>query len=481
MLLDKDNPHNIKYKRYSFDLYRQLKNDPTVGVGCPGIKEIAFNKGRVPKQTPVGFNDPVSQDKINDCVSYCRNDVMELIDIFKDKREFFETIFYLHDNYGFKLTQTAASNIDRLFYHQEKPFIDLPKWRKALARVIREIMLYDTITLDSREGGIHGAEPSCRYTNAYNLDVASQYPSIIINFGLLGEQTELFKRMRDERLRIKKSDPVAAGGLKIILNTCYGVLNGDKGYFKMEHKDAGTFVCIYGQYSICTLMLSLLKAGATIIQINTDGVMFKGIDESTINDIVKKWESDFSMLLELDKVETVIQKDVNDYVAVLGDGKIKTKGGDLGNSLGRRTYKKNKSIVMDKMVLNILLGRPIMETIEPYDYARFLRPTKLFPTIRFGDRYLQEGVVVLPWDESGDIVIKVKPSGEESRFTNIVNAISYNKHLKVPESVVKACQQVALDKVYGRYKKNGELYATSTPWIENKELKDFFMDLLALS
>ena len=44
----------------------------------------------------------------------------------------------------------------------------------------------------------------------------------------------------------------------------------------------------------------------------------------------------FSMQLELDMIDKVIQKDVNNYVAMFANGKVKTKGGDLGNSQGRR-------------------------------------------------------------------------------------------------------------------------------------------------
>ena len=472
---------NIRYRRYSFDVLRQLKNDPTVGVGCPGLKEIDFNLGNLPVQSPVPFDKPVPADKIQEVIDYCTNDVKVLRDIFNNKRTFFDSLFHLHDNYGFKLTKTSASNIDDLFQHTHKPVVDLDSMRKALNKVLQEILIYDTIAVVSGEGGVHGAEPSCMYENVINLDVASQYPSIIINLGLLGEKTDLFKRMRDERLKIKKSDPIASGGLKIVLNTCYGVLNGDQGYFKMEHKDAGVMVCLYGQYSICSLMLELLKHGATIIQINTDGVMFTGLENQDLDNIIQDWQLKFNMTLELDSISKVIQKDVNNYVAVFENGYVKTKGGDLGNALGRRSYKKNTSIVIEKMIYNLLLDRPIEKDIVHYDYARFLRPTEKYPTIRMGAQYLTEGVVVLPWEvENGFEIVKVKPTGEESRFTNITYCQPYCRDFPIPWDVRAGYIRTALEKVYGRYRKDGQPYSNSNSWVKDKNKKDFYEELLDL-
>lgn len=477
---------SIKYKRYSFDLMRQMKNDPSVGVGCPGLKEIAFNKGRNPKQTPIPFDKPLSDAVLPLAVEYCENDVDETIDIFKDKQDFFETLFFLQENYGFKHTQTSAANIDRLFSHTQKPFVDLPKWREQLDRVLLDLELrYDTIEVMSGDGGVHGAEPSCEYRDVFNLDVTSHYPTIVINFGLLGEKTPLFESIYKKRLELKakKNDRTAqieAGGLKIVLNTTYGVVNGDKGWFAIEDKTAGTFVCVYGQYTLCVLMRMLLDNGATIIQINTDGVMFAGIDEATIAEVKRTWEKQYSMELELDKIKHVIQKDVNNYVAVFANGKVKTKGGDLGNSQGRRIYRKNLAVPMDKMVYNILMGEKITDRIEHYDYARFLRPTEVFPVIQFGERFVHEGIVVLPADGTGMPICKLKPDGTRSKFTNIERAVPYSEDVKISDEVVKEYMRAALDKVFGRYKKNGELYAGSRPWKKDPVLKNLYYDVYGL-
>lgn len=468
------------FDRVSFDLYKQIKSDPSVGVGCPGLKEIEFNKGKPPKQTPVHFDDIVPDDMIDACVEYCFADVEETWEIMNDKRHFFDTIFYLHEEYEFKLTKTSAQNIDNLLVH-EPVSVDLPRWRGLLADLVSEIERYNTIEIVSAEGGVHGAEPNADHKNCVNLDVESQYPNTMVILGLLGNKTPLFKNMLIERVSIKKSDPIRAGALKIVLNTTYGVLNSDNGWFKMENKEAGTLVCIYSQYSILSLMLRLLKRGAQIIQINTDGVMFRGITQPVIDDIVEKWQYDFNMRLEQDNIDRVIQKDVNNYAAVFADGKVKTKGIDLANSQGRRIYKKNQAVYLSKMVYNILFDRPVGLGIENYDYARFLRPTGAYPIIRIGDKEYTEAVVILPWDESGDEVTKLTGSGKASRFTNLTYCKVFEPQLTVPAAVVLEGVRDAVSKVFGRRKLNGERYANATFWLDNENRKNFLENLLVLA
>ena len=470
----------VFYKRYSLDIYRQLKNDVTIGVSCPGLKEIAFNKGRIPKQTPVGFNDDVPEHMYGAVVSYCVEDVIELWDILNDKKEFVDTLLYLHDEYNFDLRKTVATNIDRLLNYEETVTCDLPLWRGKLREVLDEIATYDTIEVISSEGGLHGAEPTCDYDNAVNLDITSQYPFLIVLFGLLGEKTPQFKHMLYERVQIKKTKPIRAGALKIVLNTTYGVLNSDKGFFKMENAELGTLVCIYGQYSIASLMLKALKRGAHIIQVNTDGLMFKGIPQESIDAMVLEWEREFGMNLEQDNIVRVIQKDVNNYAAVFVDH-VKTKGMALANSQGRRIYKKNQSVVLDKMIYNILFDRPIAHGVIPYDYARWVRPTSAYPSLSIGDRSYTEGVVVMPWDESGDVLRKRKPNGQVSKASNLDRVKLYQEGMEVPVSVELEVARLALDAVFGRYRKDGEPFSSSRPWIFDRNKKKFLFDLLDLS
>ena len=473
------NNGDIFYKRYSMDVLRQLKNDPTIGVGCPGLKEIEFNRGKLPTQTPIPFNEPLPEHMLGLAVEYCTADVMELMEIVTDKKQLFDTLFYLHENYNFNLSKTVASNVDALFTHT-KTVHETDSWRERLDMLISEIELFGDKCpqVVSGDGGVHAALSAVEYDNVMNFDVASQYPSIIINLGLLGEKTDIFKRIRDQRVAMKETDPIVAGALKIVLNTVYGVLNGDKGFFKSENKSAGLLTCLYGQYSILWLTKLLLARGAQIIQINTDGVMFTALPERVLNEVQEEWERMFHMQIELDLIDKVIQKDVNNYIAVFQDGHVKTKGGDLGNAKGRRIYRKNTNVVLDKMVYNILLGRGIEQDIEPYDYARFVRPSSAYPVLTLDGVEHTEGLVVMPWDETGLELWKHKPDGAKSRFTNLECVKLFDHALEVPWSVRAAHISMALDKVYGRLKKNGEPYAGSTAWKRDTVTKTLYEKII---
>jgi hypothetical protein len=77
------------------------------------------------------------------------------------------------------------------------------------------------------------------------------------------------------------------------------------------------------------LLQSRLEPYAEIIQNNTDGVMIIPINKPKCIEIYKQWELDVGMQLELTTGKRIIQKDVNNYIFVTEDDKIKVKGKDV--------------------------------------------------------------------------------------------------------------------------------------------------------
>lgn len=66
-----------------------------------------------------------------------------------------------------------------------------------------------------------------------------------------------------------------------------------------------------------------------LIQSNTDGLIYKihKNDFDTLDKIVKAWEKRSKMTMEYDFTTMLVQRDVNNYIAVFENGAIERKGG----------------------------------------------------------------------------------------------------------------------------------------------------------
>lgn len=220
-------------------------------------------------------------------------------------------------------------------------------------------------------GGVHGAIPKYSGEGWYlNMDVASLYPSLMIEYGLLSrncnkEGVEKYKEIYRERLRLKAAGKKKEQApLKLVLNSTYGILK-DKNN-QMYDPLMANMVCIYGQLFILDL-IEKLEPHCDIIQSNTDGILVKLRDYNDydlIDDICYEWEKRTKLKLEFEEYKKVFQKDVNNYIIVNHDGKYKSKGAyvkglnDLDNDL---------PIVNKALVEYMVKGVPIESTINNCD------------------------------------------------------------------------------------------------------------------
>ena len=168
-----------------------------------------------------------------------------------------------------------------------------------------------------------------------NGRMGALYPSIMINYEMLGSATEVYKSMRDERIRIKHTDPLRQAALKLILNSIFGLLKQE--FSLLFNPKASTSVCSIGQ-CLLTDLGNRLAPTVTICQYNTDGIAFIPHTDDWKR-IWKEWEQDHNLTLEDDHFKLFHQRDVNNYIAVEHDkklpdgtikkGKIKVKGSDV--------------------------------------------------------------------------------------------------------------------------------------------------------
>lgn len=229
-------------------------------------------------------------------------------------------------------------------------------------------------------GGIHGALPkhkerSCDGRLILNYDVASLYPSLMIEYGYVSRAVPdpaIFEGVRDERFEAKRQeDKATADALKSPLNKAFGAM-GNK-FNKMYDPKNKLSVCVSGQLSITELACVYTAIeGLRIIQLNTDGIMISVPEEhyDEVLAINEWWQRQTSLELEEDRIEFVWQKDVNNYVLRKTDGSEKVKGGYLVRGIspiGAWSINNNETIVAEALKRYLLDGTPVEDTINACD------------------------------------------------------------------------------------------------------------------
>ena len=187
-------------------------------------------------------------------------------------------------------------------------------------------------------GGIHSGIPNCIYKSGDGFvmsarDVTSLYPSLAIKNRYypehLGETfcdvyEQLFFRRRDAK---RAGDKVVDATLKLALNGTFGNMGSRFSPF-CDHKCLLS-ITITGQLSMAMLVEQLRKVPQmTIVQTNTDGLILHHPAQYLEHvDNVCQWWMDVTQLnLECEDIASVYQRDVNNYIQVGTDGKIKRKG-----------------------------------------------------------------------------------------------------------------------------------------------------------
>lgn len=241
-------------------------------------------------------------------------------------------------------------------------------------------------------GGIHGAKESFIHVgNFHARDVGSLYPNTMVLFDYLSrnipeDKRHIYQMLLDERMEAKYSNKefteikcvkiptkLLINGYKLPLNTKYGAMGAE--FNKLYDPRMRLLVCITGQMAMWDL-LEKIEDHATIIQSNTDAhyyIPFSEEDEKAIDDIADDWMKRTGYTLDDDPFKAIFQKDVNNYLAVTSDGKVKFKGAiGLTNGL-----KVSKAIVSNAFINYVVSGKDYKDFInECTDLRQFQMITK---------------------------------------------------------------------------------------------------------
>jgi len=285
---------------------------------------------------------------------------------------------------------------------------------------------YKGFRFDFGTGGIHGSIESqiVEADDNYiikDADVTSLYPNIAIRNRVYPEHLtdkfcDIYSDLFDQRQREPKGTSKNAM-LKLALNGVYGDSNNQYSPF-YDPKYTMT-ITINGQLSLCMLAERLLDEveNITIIQINTDGVTVK-IPKNQLdkyNSICKEWELITKLNLEFVEYSKMIIRDVNNYIAVYTNGKVKRKGAYQYEGLG---WHQNQGGLVIPMAAEafMLKGTPVEDFVKSHNNKwNFLlrtkvpRSSKLYLYYDNGDKIQQQNICRYYPCETGGKLVKLMP------------------------------------------------------------------------
>jgi len=209
-----------------------------------------------------------------------------------------------------------------------------------------------------------------------NADVASYYPSMIIEFGYSPKQfgehfSEIYEGFywsRNHPVTGSKvrGDKVSSDSTKLTLNGIFGKL-GSK-WSKLYAPDLMLQVTLSGQLLLLMLIEQLELKGFEVKSSNTDGIEYlcERSRQAEAEAIIYDWELDTGMVMEHGAYAGLYARDVNNYVAVY-DKYAKAKGAYTEASI-----KKNAEyiIVFEAIKKYLLNNIPLEDTINKCDDIR---------------------------------------------------------------------------------------------------------------
>lgn len=295
---------------------------------------------------------------------------------------------------------------------------------------------------DFGTGGIHGSiEASVvREDDEYMIvdaDVASMYPNIAIANRVYPEHLsskfcDIYEDVYEQRKSYAKGTPENAM-LKLALNGVYGDSNNQFSAF-YDPKYTMT-ITINGQLSLCLLAEKLMTIkGLTMVQVNTDGVTVKlpRNKRDEYDAICRKWQEQVGLELEFAEYSAMFIRDVNNYIAVYTNGKVKRKGVYQYEGLG--WHQDHSALVIPKaaeahMLANTNIKQFIHNHDDIYDFmlrAKVPRNSRLV-LVKDGVDIEQQNTCRYYMSRHGGKLVKIMPPIEEGgEVRRISVAADYN-------------------------------------------------------
>jgi hypothetical protein len=238
-----------------------------------------------------------------------------------------------------------------------------------------------------------------------DIDAASYYPSILILCDLIPQNTgrafiDEYKDIYYRRLAAKKSgDKNTANTLKISLNGTFGK-TADR-FSPLYSPDLMIAITLTGQLSLLVLIERFVAAGFEVASANTDGiaVRYPHKDRTVLEQIVDDFAKTSGFEFEYTPYRTLAMKDVNNYIAITPERKVKAKGLYAPPDLRKNP---TSSVVAKAVSEWIAKGTPFESTIDAAQLVEFLSARNVTGGAVQGDVYLGK---VVRWYQTTDTTL----------------------------------------------------------------------------
>lgn len=221
-------------------------------------------------------------------------------------------------------------------------------------------------------GGIHSQESEVSHYASdavylRDIDVVSYYPNMMLNMGMYPDSMgphflAVFRDILVERVAAKRAGEKAKNeSYKIVLNGTFGKTASKYSIFYNPQMMVAT--TITGQLSLLMLIEALTRYGIPVVSANTDGVVVKCPRELEDRQrlIVKTWEKVTKLETEETDYRSIHSRDVNSYIAIKTDGKVKSKGAFAYSGLAKNP---SNEICLDAVIAYLTLGTPVEQTVR---------------------------------------------------------------------------------------------------------------------
>ena len=476
---------------YSFSpLFQKIQlYNYDVMTGFHGLKTLEGFMGSNIKETSVPFNldRKLTSTEIGETIEYCRHDVEQTAEVWLANKSDFDAQMGLIQMFNLPLKYISKTKVQLSAIvlgatkrpHNDEFDISIPDTLQVEKYKYIVDWYKNPVNMDYEKkleidvagvphifawGGLHGAIDKYSGTGHYlMMDVASLYPSIMIEYGYQSrniEDPKKYREIRDMRLKFKREKNPLQAPLKIVLNGTYGAMK-DKHNNLYDPRQANN-VCVAGQLLLLDL-IEHLEPHCDIIQSNTDGILIKlrSIDDfDLIDDIAYEWEQRTRLELEFDQYHKVFQKDVNNYVVVDYEGKMKSKGAYV-KKLNNLDY--DLPIINKAMVEYMVSGTPVEKTINECDdlreFQKIVKVSSKYWCGQHNGKYLTDKTfrVFASKDENDGTIYKIKsPGANPEKFANTPDhCFIYNESVidvKCPDMLDKSWY---IEKTYERLEQFG--------------------------
>ena len=367
-------------KRKFSTVYEDLMDD-----NSGSLKEIEANLGLCILESSVPFDkeDLTEEDKL-EVIKYCKQDVYatmkyfdKIVVYYSKNKELICKTFNINNISAYTSTNATLVGLalgarKTEFEDETRMDIELPNKIKEycydniphdiLNKILSSGDSFDTILFGNLvtfgNGGIHStilgynSDVDALYVETddeyclINIDAASYYPSIMIQFKLLSraiKDPDRFKNIFDTRIAIKsKSNPTKEDNefnmaSKLVLNTTFGA-SGNK-WLALYDPYMCTSVCRVGQIFLAAFANKIYNHvnDIKIVQTNTDGVLVY-VKRSSVNKLkecIDEWQTISGINMEMEEVNRIWQKNVNNYILTeknkFSEEEVKSRGQWLKN------------------------------------------------------------------------------------------------------------------------------------------------------